>query len=382
MNKSTTIIHISFFILLISCDYSDSDNRLHPSVETLGVSTTSDQEFHFEGRITKHSNLKVIDHGFIWNLNEKVTEGLYDQISLGPLNDESFNAKANYGFNANLDYYVRAYAKTTREIVYGNPFIIRPKDGLTPYVEGFNPKTGVPGDTITIFGKNLSANNAISDIRTDNFEKMPIINGSNSSLQVHAINSGNLNFSSFLYHWTSSDPFTLLLPNYSDHYPKVGGACDIITIVGENFGNGVDFNQISIDGESANLLSATKNKIEFYVPLLPSEGNKAISHKIGPKLNRYQFYYDLSPYISFSGLSSTRVSVGDIITINGSNIPVCDENKIEVFFVDAGISTTLKKISTSENQITVQIPQVKRKGNFSLFVKVFHNQYLFNFEIE
>lgn len=382
MNRSTSIIRICFLTLLISCDYSDSDSRLHPSVETLKVSSTNDHEFYFEGRITKHSNLKVIDHGFIWNLNEEVTEGLYDQISLGPLNDESFSAKANYGFNANLDYYVRAYAKTTKGIVYGNAFIIRPKDGLAPYVEGFNPKTGVPGDTITIFGRNLSSNNAISDIRTDNFEKMPIINGSNSSLQVHAINSGYLNFDSFLYHWTSSDRFNLLFPKYSDHYPKVGGACDIITIVGENFGNGIDFNQISIDGEPANLLSATKNKIEFYVPLLPSGGDKAISHKIGPKLNSYPFYYDLSPFINFTGLSSTKVSVGDIITINGSNIPACEENKIEVFLNDAGLSTILKKISTSENQITVQIPPVKRKGNFSLFVKIFHNQYFFNFEIE
>ncbi|MBX2940954.1 MAG: IPT/TIG domain-containing protein [Cyclobacteriaceae bacterium] len=381
MNKLTTTVNICFLVLVVSCDYSDSDTRLHPSVETLGVSITNDEEFNFEGIITRHSDLKVVDHGFIWNLSTEVTPGLYDQISLGPLSGESFSAKTKYGFNADFDYYIRAYAKTKKEIVYGNTIIIKPKNALTPIVEGFIPTSGVPGDTITIFGENLSANNAISDIRTDNYFKLPIINGGNSSIQVRAESEGHISFSSYPYYWESNDPFVLLFPSYSDHYPKVGTACDIITVEGKNFGNGVDFNEISIDGRAAKLLSATKTKIQFYLPLIYSGGTSSIRHKIGPKVNYYQFYYNLPLFPIFTTLSATKVTPGDIITINGNNIPFCSEESILVSLVGHGSMITLKKISTSETQIKVQIPKASNKGHQSILIQVLQWEFPFDIEI-
>lgn len=386
MNKLFILQLIYVLSLFSSCDYSDPDNRIHPSVETINVISINQNELHLEGKITPNSSLNIIDHGFVWNLEKKVNEGYYDKVSLGPLSSVSFfSTSANYGFDPDFEYYIRAYAKTKNETVFGNIIRVMPLGGLSPKVDGYTPTLGVPGDTITFFGENLSANRAISNISVGSYFSLPIIGGGGSAIQVYLLDSGYPSYSFANYNWKAKEYFTIQNPTHNDYYPKSGTACDLITIEGTNFGNGADFNIIKIDEVTASIKNATKTKIQFYLPpIMPynSAGDKFIRHTVGSRTLGLHFYYNFIPIPSISSIEHTRVSPGQILTINGSNIPFCSEETIIVFLRSNNTIVTLEKVSVSKTQIKVQIPQSCQKGQYSLLIKVLDKESTFNLEID
>ncbi len=104
-------------VVLFSCTKEEVTPRAYPRVLTNGIANKTKTSADLNGEITVAS-VAIIDHGFFVSLTNYI--GNAEKFSLGEKSSiGTFNTSID-SFSPGTTYYVRAYAQSNDNIVYGN----------------------------------------------------------------------------------------------------------------------------------------------------------------------------------------------------------------------------------------------------------------------
>ncbi len=162
MRNNLTVVLI--FLLALSCK-EDTLNRTYPLVITNVPSDVSLANVTFSGSIAEGDPSSVVDRGFVWGGSASLSIQSNPTVSLGAPGAGAFTYKLTAGFSEGVQYYVRAYIKTSQLTIYGTAqkFIVGVSDG-DAIITDFDPKLVQAGDTLTITGTNFIANPAQENV--------------------------------------------------------------------------------------------------------------------------------------------------------------------------------------------------------------------------
>jgi hypothetical protein len=117
-----TLISLFCFLIIASiagCSEEQLKPREYPRVRTREVTNISNASAAFQGEVTL-SSVAIIDHGFLWSTEKEVSDSRSTKISLGPLPGAgAFHTDMGGSPIAGNTYFVKAYAKSDKNTVYG-----------------------------------------------------------------------------------------------------------------------------------------------------------------------------------------------------------------------------------------------------------------------
>ena len=161
------IVVAGIIMLLASCTEEEVTSREFARVKTSEVTDINGTGATFHAVIPS-SPVSVSDHGFLWHDQTSPLFENADRISLGPISELGpFNALCERGLSKGKKYYVRGYAVSEDNIVYGNVVEFTSMGSKPPVLSDFSPKVASWGDTITITGQNFSVSSTKNVVKFD-----------------------------------------------------------------------------------------------------------------------------------------------------------------------------------------------------------------------
>jgi len=142
-----------------------------------------------------------------------------------------------------------------------------------------------------------------------------------------------------------------LPPIISDFSPKTGTWGDTITVVGKNFATSSAVAQVTLDGQKADIFSASSTSFKFVVPTTVSAVNNFVKISVYGASSTSAAPFILKQPRVFSS-ARTNGWLGDTLTITGEFLGP-DPRSYIVYFNEAGSS---RFVSANYNQIKVIVP--------------------------
>ena len=206
------------------------------------------------------------------------TEIGYEVISGTPYEDLSIRSKIQGNMNgpAKLSLTVCGQSDTLEQF-----FMI-----TNPYVESFSPQIAVPGDTITINGRNCI--DYRTEFRLIGVCRMPVLSISGNIYKVlyqdctttaGAIFTVTLNNGVQIV-LRSEDILTQAVPVINSVEPAETVYGDEIIIKGSNFSKVPSYNHVTLDGLAMTLTASSETELRFKMPYL-ADGNYNVNVKVG-----------------------------------------------------------------------------------------------------
>lgn len=203
--------------------------------------------------------------------------------------------------------------KTT---VFGQMFNL-----TNPSVISFSPSHASPGDTITIEGLYLqNVNRFLVSINPDNpsyggynFETVTREQGRATAIVPSADYKSGLVTAWAWRDWMESylagdEMFYIDAPVINSFSPSSGEAGTVVTVSGEYFSLVPEYNDVSINGTPAEIISCSRNEIRFRMPAIPN-GNYRISLSIcGHIVSSTGTFENISPWKRLPDLPFTENS--------------------------------------------------------------------------
>ncbi len=120
---NSTFSFVSFIVLAIfinSCQKENLATRYFPRMNTLEVSDISVAGAIFHGVVISLGDDEIIDHGFAWGEYTRPDINSNESKSLGPRSTTGeYSVSISTSLQENVTYYVRAYAQTNQQVIYG-----------------------------------------------------------------------------------------------------------------------------------------------------------------------------------------------------------------------------------------------------------------------
>jgi hypothetical protein len=161
------IVVASIIMLFASCTEEEVTSREFARVKTTEVTDINGTGATFHA-IVPSSPVSVSDHGFLWHDQTSPLFENADRISLGPVTQLGpFEALCERGLSKGKKYYVRGYAVSDNNIIYGNVVQFISMGSKPPVLVDFNPKVASWGDMITVTGQNFSVSSTKNVVKFD-----------------------------------------------------------------------------------------------------------------------------------------------------------------------------------------------------------------------
>jgi hypothetical protein len=266
---------VASIIMLFSCTDEEVTSREFPRVKTSGVTDVNGTGAMFHAGILS-SPVPVSDHGFLWHDQTSPLFENADRISLGPRSTlGSFESLCERGLAKGKKYYVRGYAVSENNIVYGNTVEFMSMGSKPPALVDFSPKVASWGDTITLTGTNFSVSSTKNVVKFDASTAI-FVNASSDMIRVkvpydihNELTSISIVESGTGITSTLSTDFQLRAPEITSVTPSSASPGAIVVIKGNFLGSTkklVYFNAVR-----ATITNNTQNTITCEVPAgLPS----------------------------------------------------------------------------------------------------------------
>jgi len=159
MNNRLYFISLTGFLLffLAGCQKEKKTERDYPQIRTLAVDQITSEGARFNAAIISGDAETITEHGFVWGTNDYLNLGKSEKATIeGAPETDEFSMNISFSLVAMKEYYVRSYTKTGQLVVYGDPVKFTSLGSMAPQITDFEPKTATWGDTVTIYGKNLT----------------------------------------------------------------------------------------------------------------------------------------------------------------------------------------------------------------------------------
>jgi len=295
--KRNFLIFIVSIIIFGSCQKEKFADKGFPILLTKDVTNITDTGVVFNCEIQNLNEDKLKEVGFIWGLNSEFS---LDNLDIDIYKFEEIENKSNFevsinsGLIADTTYYVRCYAITDKNVVYGNIVSFVAKGSNLPEILDFYPKLATFGDTVTVVGTNFSK---FMDIKvgnlkyktlqilelTDSVFKFVVPSNLYSEVGVPIIlKLGNKEVS-------SNNNFDLIEPIIESVSPTAGNYKTIVTIKGNYFNADSNEVKVSIDTVLLNFMRTSKTEIVVYLNnYKQSSGIKTIKIEMNGKKVEYK----------------------------------------------------------------------------------------------
>lgn len=270
-NILATIITILSLLFLIQCTGNDVLERNYPTIETLQVTSVSENGVQFNATISNVNQYDIIEYGFVWSTSSFPDVNISDKkIISSNMSSGDFSANITTTLVNGRKYYVRSFVKTNSYLVYGNQKEFQSFGSGSALILSVEPNTGVWGDTIQIKGKNFSfvaANNKVtfkdkiaSVIKSsDSIIKAVVPEGVNSKEVTVGLEIANRET-------YAATKFVIKSPTITSITPLTATFGDEITITGDNFGIKPEYNKVYFGNILTTIISSDKNTIKVTVP--------------------------------------------------------------------------------------------------------------------
>lgn len=163
--KAQFIVLILLTLLVFSCDEEEVVPRTNPRFSVTMVQDISEGGAEFRAQINDYGTDEILEYGFVYSEYNNPRIGYGDFVSGTGRPQDYFTLKTTHGLIKGRNYYVTAYLKTSNGIVYSEPsqFISQGSEGFVlDRIEYRQPL--YYGDTLVVFGDNLSSNPAYYDV--------------------------------------------------------------------------------------------------------------------------------------------------------------------------------------------------------------------------
>ena len=315
------LIILCLINLLIFPGCREEEKYEFPIIQTGEVVEITSTGVIFYGKILNDGDEKILDHGFVWDINPDplVNENSYIK-SLGPVSSDIFSAKITSAFISGQNYYLRAYVINDSHIIYGRTVSFKSLGSSTPTITGLFPETATWGDTLIITGANFSWKTDENKVEFGNFNA-EVVDVEDSKLAVlipEDLDTSNISIklSYQNYSIVSDDKFSLIPPEIRSINPIKGTFGDSVNISGNYFNEGKT--QFYFNDIEASIISINNSEAIIRVPSGLEEGNVELKVIVAYQKAIYeQGFTSIAPRIS--GLSTIRGTWNDVVTIEGVN---------------------------------------------------------------
>jgi hypothetical protein len=266
--------YLFIFLLFISCKELEdiSPEREYPRVSTGIITKIDETGITVTGEILSLGKSAVIDHGFVWSMDERGELFNSERKSLGSIAATgTFSADITFGLEKGKTYYIKAYAISEEYTTYSQAIPIKSMGSLSPVITELNPKSATWGDTITVTGENFATIPNGTQVRIGG-QPVDVFSLSNISFKFRVPNTVTkeanfIDVTSLGKSHTSKEYIILKLPVITSISPGNGKRGDVLTINGENFGPEpwryvILFNNTT----AAYPLSATTKQLKVKIP--------------------------------------------------------------------------------------------------------------------
>ena len=159
MSNRLYFITITGFLLifLAGCQTEKRTERDYPQIRTLPVDKITSEGARFNAAIISGDAESIKEHGFVWGEYNYLTLDNAEKVVIenAPSTDQ-FSCDINFSLKEMKEYYVRSYIKAGQFVVYGDAVKFTSLGSMAPEITDFEPKAATWGDTVTIYGKNLT----------------------------------------------------------------------------------------------------------------------------------------------------------------------------------------------------------------------------------
>ncbi|MEI9917593.1 MAG: IPT/TIG domain-containing protein [Bacteroidota bacterium] len=367
---SLKIIVAILFIIAAACTEEKVKSRAYPVVNTYEVTDINDTGATFNGEILDLSD-GVVDHGFFYGIAEidRSTALHLDSVSLGAAKTAGkFSMTVNRHMDYGTTYNMRAFAiGKSGTIVLGQEMKFLSKGSLPPTITGFNKTQGTVGDTLIINGSGFSkvpANNIVTfgivpaSVKKATGESLMVIVPTGIPVGENPITVANGK-----HQVTASTKFTLLKMQLISFEPSMVTFGDKVIIHGENFPFDFSASSVTLLGQSASVLKATRTTLTCLIKNASSNstgidvtaGTQSMSLP-GPIKLKAPVITSLSPAAGFRYLP---------MTINGNNFNPNSSGNIVKFG-----SMTAQVVSATSTALKVNPPAQIASGEYTVTVTV------------
>jgi len=296
-------------------------------------------------------------------------------VSLGSTSHAGgFTATVTRDLVPNLKYYVVAYAKSEKYLVYGEVLTFTSLGSKAPKILDFKPRIDSWNDTVTIMGNNFSNLLANTQV-TFGSSIAKVISCSADTIKVSV--PDNLLIGSYrikvsiLGNVASDSGFVLTVnpPTISSVSPDTIIVNDLLSIRGRNFN--ANFTSVTIGGVSALEATVTPNLITVRVPKGVPNGRVSVNVKVlNNQVTASQMPIKEPPTIT--SISPLAAAYDDRLTITGNYYPA-DTSLLKVFFDN----TPAQISSITRNQIQLNVPYFNTQASPTIKVIVESSQATF-----
>lgn len=354
------------FLFLLSCNNENSDSRSFPRVRTHAVSEITNSGALFRADIT-FSSVDIIDHGFVWGQSASPSLEYDQRISLGPKSAAgAFDTRVERSMEANKNYFVRAYARSEKHLVYGEVVKFLSLGSMAPAISDFDPKQGTWGDTVVIKGKNFSdigsglkvkIGSAVVSVLSTSPDSIAVIVPDELTLNDYSISVevlGNLGVSKATFKLIQDD---LVITSTSPDSAVVG---DMVTISGDHFSR--VHSVVALNGTNVNEVMKEEKNLRFAMPAGIQNGQvnpqvTVLGKTMGaPKI--------IKPSHVVKSVAPLQAFYGDVITINGNYFP--NKTYIKVYIGNAQAEI----VDFTRKSLRVMVPNNLGETNPKIVVSV------------
>lgn len=349
------IIGALLLFTLVRCAENEVIPRDYPRVNMISAQVIQNGAI-LGAEIAQAGNIQVLNHGFLWGLEESLKINQSDRISLGSFSGTgAFSATINNSLIKDRIYYAKAYAITSDYTVYGDAVQFLSNGSFAPVIVSFLPEAGTWGDTVKIKGESFSvvpSNNKVyfgeheSWVLTSTDTTITCLIPDNIPQEAVAISvkvAGNTS--------TTNQAFVMLKPVIERFSPAEGTFGDVITLYGRNFHAIINRNVVRFGEQLVQVIEASANELKVQVPTGIDKKESVVSVEVNLMTGTATETFKLLPPL-ISAISSNRGYIGSRLVIHGSNFnPQHTNNKI---LFGRNYATI---ISASATELVVTIPE-------------------------
>jgi len=240
--------------------------KQYPLVTTNSVEDINSKGATFSAVILDFGQEEIIDYGFTWSGTEAIYKNsLYKKDSI-----VDFSVRISADLAIGKSYVCKAYVKTARNLVVGNPVTFISQGSAVPKIHNFYPKEGYDGTLIKLTGDNFSQILTNNKVLVDNIAAVLIsLNGDTITFKTPLmgfIGDATISVEVGSQKTTSDYKFKVLGPEINAVSSLSGYSGANIIIDGKSFTqNGLN-TEVYFGRYKAEILSLFENKLDIIVP--------------------------------------------------------------------------------------------------------------------
>jgi N-acetylneuraminic acid mutarotase len=271
--KSLAIIAAILILFLASgCREDEFIERDFPSLATLEVTDLSIKHgATLNAEIISGNLSDIVEYGFLWSTKLPLDIDHSERVvMLDQIKDRKFSADVTGAFRQGQKYYVTAFLRTGKHLVYGQVIEFRQWYGERATIDYYHPTSGTWDDTIKIVGKNFGYFPAEIRVRFGNVGSV-VFYFSDTLLftTVPAVKNNHMVSLRVSAGWptaTADVAFEYLIPEVFEITPMHGGVLDTISIIGKNLGRKNEYSTVKFNKLDAEIIYASDTLIHAIVP--------------------------------------------------------------------------------------------------------------------